>query len=819
MRSRSLTNALFLCASVFFIALPVAAKDDWIRVQSKNFHLIGNASEKDIRAVATKLEQFRESFRLIFPGMKVNSPTPTTVIVFKSNSSYRPFKPKRGDKIDENVAGYFQAGEDVNYITLSTEGENEDTFGTIFHEYVHFMLDTSIGKANIPPWFNEGLAEYYQTYRIEEDQKIILGRVQAGHLYLLSQTKLIPFRQFFEVDSYSLLGTGGHSRSIFYAQAWALIHYLIQGNGGNNVKELERFLSLVLKDVPPETAFKQAFNKDYATMEKELTAYINKSKYTNSLFTLPNKLVFDTQMTVSPMDEATSSAYLGDLLFHTRNYTDADIQLKKTLALQPDNLMANTSLGLVRMRQGNFPEAKRYLERAIALDSKSGYAQYYYAYILSRENVDEFGYVQSYPAETAAKMRAALTKAVELAPNFAESYRLLGFLAMITGNDLDNALKYINRGLAIHPGNPDYLMLAAKIKMRQEKFDEARTIAEKVARTTDKKEVRSEAEGLLNSIQQISASKAAYDKQLAEAKSEFDAANRKLNIGVSKPPVILKRKDMTDEEFKQVERDQMNIGLNRVLPSLQPGEERVMGRIDRVHCPSSNVRFELSSAGAKFTFSAINFQSLHMSSYKEGATAFTIGCSANLSKENVVLTYRKLETPEAGVHGRVLAIAFVPLDFKLMTAAELADARLVIVEGGPPTDIARNAREAETDEVDFEKQRREMMIEGLRNALRQPLPGEVRLVGTIDKVECSGSTMSAIIGGAPSGPMKVKIGSPSELKLVVYVQDAGDIQFGCGASLPNVKAVITYLPSTEKKPKYVGDLKSVELVPQSFTLQ
>src|SRR5205085_5665232 len=90
------------------------AKDTWISVRSQNFTLVGNASEKDIRQVATRLEQFREVFSRLFPAAKFETPVPTTVIVFKSMGSYKPFTPGAN-------AGYFQKGEDDNYITLTND--------------------------------------------------------------------------------------------------------------------------------------------------------------------------------------------------------------------------------------------------------------------------------------------------------------------------------------------------------------------------------------------------------------------------------------------------------------------------------------------------------------------------------------------------------------------------------------------------------------------------------------------------------------------------------------------------------------------------
>ena len=48
------------------------------------------------------------------------------------------------------LAGYFQPGEDVNYITLTTEKASDDQpFRTIFHEYVHLLVANTMG-ATVP---------------------------------------------------------------------------------------------------------------------------------------------------------------------------------------------------------------------------------------------------------------------------------------------------------------------------------------------------------------------------------------------------------------------------------------------------------------------------------------------------------------------------------------------------------------------------------------------------------------------------------------------------------------------------------------------
>jgi hypothetical protein len=251
---------------------PVFAKDNWLTVRSKNFLLIGNANEKQILQVGMRLEQFREIFSQLFPKAIHSTPVPTTVIVFKSDDSYRPFKP------NPDVAGYFQAGEDVNYITLTTEVRGEqDPFRVIFHEYTHLLINNT--SPNVPLWFNEGLAEYYSTFSISDDTKVVLGSPISSHVFLLRENKMLPLRTLFKVDAKSPYYNERDKQSIFYAESWALLHYWILGKDGQRVPQMDNFLNLMSSNVPLEQAFQQAFSMSFEVMEKELREYIKHDRY------------------------------------------------------------------------------------------------------------------------------------------------------------------------------------------------------------------------------------------------------------------------------------------------------------------------------------------------------------------------------------------------------------------------------------------------------------------------------------------------------------------------------------------------------------
>src|SRR5215471_14907136 len=92
MRTILVSASLCLCG-LFLLASRADAADKWLSVQTKNFQLVGNASESDIRRVGRTFEEFRSALATVFPKMDQSSSVPTTIVVFKNDESFQPFKP------------------------------------------------------------------------------------------------------------------------------------------------------------------------------------------------------------------------------------------------------------------------------------------------------------------------------------------------------------------------------------------------------------------------------------------------------------------------------------------------------------------------------------------------------------------------------------------------------------------------------------------------------------------------------------------------------------------------------------------------------
>ncbi|MBC7900815.1 MAG: tetratricopeptide repeat protein [Saprospiraceae bacterium] len=802
-------------AVLIFLPHFASAKDEWLQVRSKNFNLIGDASEKDIRKVATKFEQFRETFRLLFSGANLSSPVPTNVIVFKSNASYKPFKPKRSDgKIDTFVAGYFQAGEDVNYITLSADGTDEDMYGTVFHEYVHFIVNSNFGKSEVPPWFNEGLAEYYQTFVIEEDQKVKLGLPQGGHLNLLQQNKLVPLDTFFKVTNYALHQNANHSRSIFYAQSWALMHYLI-ANGKND--GLSKFLTLSVKNVPQEKAFQDAFQMDYAQMERELRKYVGQASYKYSLVTFKNKLSFESEMQTSPLSETDTNAYVGDLLYHTNRADDAEPYLQKALNLKPDSSMANTTLGMVKIKQRKYADAKAYLEKAIAQDQKNHLAFYRYAYLLSREGRDEFGYVAEFPKEKTATMREMLKKAIAINPGFTESYEMLAFVSLVSNEGLDEAVTLMQKALQYQPGNQRYAMRMAELYLRQKKFDQAAVLVDKVAKTADEAEIKSRAENLVGQIAQ----QKEFDARNAESRKKYEEAVAAAAKGGGARPMLIRRTDgkvPTPEELEKAKNEFEIRELNRELAQAGPDQKQILGHLQKIECKGGKITYSIKTDTEAFTLSSKDFQGLTLMSYIVNDKE--VGCGSDLSAMLAVLVYKPKTAQKDPSRGDLVSIAFVPAYFRFVDlTAEIDNVAaagpgepnetILITDEGPPRPASKD---------DMAAMQRAAMMNHIKQSLRQPLEGEKREMAFIEKSECSNKG-AFFFFRTDAALLKLSNPTPQTLPMKAFTQDIENLQIGCGMTAVEIPVIITYKEIPDKKTKTNGELIALEFVPKSFVLE
>lgn len=640
MKRLAIFFATILCFLTFLPAhTNVSAKDNWVSVRSKNFFLIGNASEKEIRQVGTRLEQFREVFSRLFTRTKLTSPVPTTVVVFKSDKSYAPFKS------NPNNSGYFQPGPDTNYITLTTEVRGEQNpFTVIFHEYTHLLVNNN--NWNVPVWFNEGLAEYYSTVTVTDDQKFALGNPIGSHVYLLREKKMLPLRTLFDVDHRSPYYNERDKQSVFYAQSWALVHYLILGKGAQRVNQIGKFLESLSASVPMEKAFQQAFGIAFDQMEKELREYIRNDRYPILSGKFEQKIGFDKEMQSAPISEAEAQAYLGDLLLHS-NRPEAEGYLKKALELDPNLAMAHASMGMLRVREGKSTEARQSLERAVKENSKNFLIHYYYAYALSREGCGDTDLVTGFTPESVSKMREHLMKAIEMRPDFPESYSLLAFVNLVSGSNLDESVQMLKRAMTISPGRNDLVFMLAQVYMRKEDYQTARDILQKLSENNSDPQLRQHAQSMLAQL-------VTREEELARYRNSGNRPPLRDSVSSDAQPEVIGNVDPSSY-------------LREALRKPEAGETQAQGLLVRIDCDAKGITFIVKFGDAILKLTAATFEDVDLTSFSPDGGS-EIKCGPRQPENNVILDYVPASDARAKTNGKMKSIEFVPKDFKLKAA-------------------------------------------------------------------------------------------------------------------------------------------------------
>lgn len=298
---------------MLFLAWPALGAElpslqGWIEVRTENFVLYSNASPGKTKKLAIDLERFREVLGLITKGFDLEASVPTSVYVFKNEAGLLPYKLDASGN-PRNLAGYFLRGRFRNYIALDVSAAAERS-RIVYHEYVHSMLHETFGS--MPQWLDEGLAEYYSTFRFNNlSSTAWVGDSIDGHLYLLSSRPLMNLDRLFTITTRSPEYNEETMQGLFYAQSWLLVHYLVATDELRS--QFGKFLTGLREGADAEQAIQDSLQTDLATLAQRLEQYLAKGGSGNYRINLADD-VKRVDPTAVPMLEAMVLLRLGELL-------------------------------------------------------------------------------------------------------------------------------------------------------------------------------------------------------------------------------------------------------------------------------------------------------------------------------------------------------------------------------------------------------------------------------------------------------------------------------------------------------------------------
>lgn len=450
-----------------------------MKVATDHFTILTTTSEADARNWAVELEQFRRGLQGIIP-VSVSRLRPVTVVLFRNDRAMEPYVPlERGRPA--RIGGLFVRANDINTIMLSLR-DVRNTRRLIFHEAVHWHL--SALETVMPLWLTEGVAELYSTFQRTKPTTFTVGADLPEYVSQLKSQKPLPLSQLIRIDRSSLLYNEGTRASIFYAQSWALAHFLFFGEDSPGQAAVKRYLELLATERSPDVAFQQAFG-DYATLEKRLREHINGGVYLQRSYST-SKDDSERLLKVGRATPGDIELAKGSLLLGTQAVEVAEPYLLRAAQLTPEDPRAWELLGHIARERLDLPAAVSALNKAAAAGSTSYLV--YHNLAVARMPESLIRGVQS-PGIEPAEMDAAADyyrKAIRLATWHVPSYEGLAGLVYSMATFDPGDVELLERGLLESPGNILIEAGLAAGEIRSGRVEEGRArLAQVCARPVD----------------------------------------------------------------------------------------------------------------------------------------------------------------------------------------------------------------------------------------------------------------------------------------------------------------------------------------------
>jgi tetratricopeptide (TPR) repeat protein len=449
---------------------------DRVEITTPYFTVVSVLSESETRKLIEEMRTFQ-----------------AVVKVFTSIDDLRPLVPLRIHLVDtsdwkkylqptHNIAGYMSP-RPLGFDAVMDAYSWSNASIILFHEYMHFVLRNAYA-GTYPIWFNEGLAEVFSTV------KTVGGRVRIGEPPIETLMSLREFPKARWTPLSELLrsqanpandeANGLHQVNGFYAECWALVHYMIFVHP-NGAKSLHKYLTSRMQGTSVDDAFMSAFGASVDDIDEKLKRYVQQSKY--PIVTVdPKGLSLPTidPYKVSQLDEFANALDFGRLIIRLGGRQDRGVEFfDKLLKSQPRNAQAMAGKGNLLEQIQRHDAADAAIKQAIewAPDDQAVLVFAGNVHFLRSLSNPQRGQTNFAPREEAQRAFDYYDRAMVLSENLNDSPEIVSRyvnLAVQIGADLNRPLQRIEQTREHFPKSPDLAFTHARLLMAMNRSADAR---------------------------------------------------------------------------------------------------------------------------------------------------------------------------------------------------------------------------------------------------------------------------------------------------------------------------------------------------------
>ena len=408
------------------------------------------------------------------------------------------------EKAHSHPAGIFINNFYQFQVALNLAAHGDNPYEGLYHEYYHSV--TMPYFPSLPTWVAEGMADFYGNSVIR-DKAADVGLPNPLLVEELRSTPLIPLSVLLKVDHTSPYYNEQSKVSIFYAESWALIHYLMLGDHGAHRDAFGAYLSALNQGAGQDEAASKAFG-DLRKFQENLERYLTGLTLPAIQIPVAEK-VADSEVTTHILSPAEVDAYCGGFLELHNQFQQAQPLLNEATQLDSKLALAQRNLGLLHYFRKERANALASFSAAIALDPRDPMTRYLRAQL-----------TYSDVSRTDPQIEADLRQSLQLKPDFAAANGLLAIYLAEDTEKLPEAFAFGQKAVSLEPGNLSFHLNLAQILVRMRRYDDAETIAHRVRAAAMDEAFRTQSDQLLTYIGQ------ARDRDVRPRQMQADSVAR-----------------------------------------------------------------------------------------------------------------------------------------------------------------------------------------------------------------------------------------------------------------------------------------------------
>jgi hypothetical protein len=450
--------------TLLFAASVPADEKQLTEVRSPNFRVLTTASDRDGRRVAQEFEQMRAAFAIAFPKMRLTTGAPLLIFAVRDEGEMKGLAPALW-KNNKNPmpAGIFQHGWERQFAVVRLDQDSEH-YNVVHHEYIHTLLHSNLHW--LPHWLDEGLADFYGTTKFE-GKKMYIGAPSVRLAVLRNQT-FLPLETVLKVNPWSFY-RGDHLQiNKFYAEAWALVHYLDFGPGMENGAKMSLFIARLQRGDDQRKAFEEVFGS-YKDVENALQQYVNNFLMRAYGIEDPHPTQ-EKDFSARKLSKAESDAEIGGYRLWNHDREEAAELVDRALQQDAALGLAHEEKGMIFFNEGKDQEAEQEFFRAYELDKTRYLAQFFYTMMTAKWDTREHR----------RDLHMALLQTLAVNPQFAPAYVQLAMQTAAEGQT-ESALALSRKAEQLEPSRSGYHVLSGEILLRLKRNKEAAEFARYVA--------------------------------------------------------------------------------------------------------------------------------------------------------------------------------------------------------------------------------------------------------------------------------------------------------------------------------------------------